>query len=199
MLENDHCEVNIDVSLMHLVQDDMSHCIYKSGVIDQSLEEDSCRHKEDLGILAESIRHANVVPHVIANILTHFLGNSLSNVDGCQSSWLSAYDLCILVRLEHILGNLRSLATASVSTDDCDLIVKHSADDLVLLLVDGQIDVLIHGSGDSEVLFSEVIVDSCSFFFSEVVLVSQGLPLFGDALVEFLKLAKLLLRTLHCL
>lgn len=120
MLDNNEREVNVEVTLMHLIHDQVSVGLERVRVVDEAHQKDTGRHESDLGHSRSLLLlHSDLVADSLANAFLKLGCDTSRDVDSGKASWLCADDFHILLALQatlkDVLGHLGRFATASVS------------------------------------------------------------------------------------
>jgi deoxyhypusine synthase len=92
-------EVDVKISLVHFVHDQMRVVAQGLWVVDQALEENTCRHEEDLRHTSSFFGcHSNVVADGMSDFLADLLGHAFCDVDSSKTPRLRAdnLDVCLL-------------------------------------------------------------------------------------------------------
>lgn len=143
-------EVCIDVPFVDFIQDDERVFVEEVSAVDQSLQEDAVGHEDYAIVRVDDRLHADLIADQIW--LRDLFGQNLLQVDDSQSPRLHAHDLGIEVVdvLEVLVDESRHLGglpASGLSGDQHELILDYCVQDLLLLLVDGQLEDHLGASG----------------------------------------------------
>jgi len=119
VLQDDQGEVDVQISLVYLIHDDVSVLLNRSWVVHKTLEENTRGHEQNFSLWTRFGLHSNVVADLIANSVLKLERNSLCDIGSSQPSGLSTDDVNFLIvevsMLENVLGHLSGLSTARVA------------------------------------------------------------------------------------
>ena len=122
MLDNYHAKIDVQITLMHLVQNNMRTSVERIGVVDKPHKEYACGHEYDLSFIRGHRFHT----HLVADLLPHWFIQLLSypsgDVDCCQTTRLRTNNLDRLVVnlaiLKDVFWDLSGLSTPSIARDN---------------------------------------------------------------------------------
>lgn len=143
MFDNDKTKVDIKISFVDFIHDQMSVASKGIWIVNKTLQKNSSSHKKHF-CHSRSLPslHTNVISNCLANFLSDFLSNTFCNIYCSKSPWLSANNLDVFILshtwLENELGNLSRFATARVTRNNQNSILFKHLNDILLVLSDRQ-------------------------------------------------------------
>mmetsp|Transcript_31604 Transcript_31604/g.80590 ORF Transcript_31604/g.80590 Transcript_31604/m.80590 type:complete len:371 (+) Transcript_31604:1586-2698(+) len=142
LLDQQQQEVRIHVPLVDLVDDEAANAVQR-GLAVQAPQHDRRGGVDQARVLRELVDEADLITHLVPELLLAVPGNVLGERDRGDASRLRAdHDLVVghqVLGVAHELRDERRLAAARVAADDGHDVVADARDDPILLLVGGQL------------------------------------------------------------